>query len=51
MWRVFYRVFIPILGVSFLFTQENFWGERLGFPFHFSGDFFFRSLAFPIRVL
>ena len=51
MWRVFYRVFILILGVSFLFTQENFWGECLGFPLHFFGEFFFRSLAFPIRAL
>ena len=46
-----WRVFIPILGVSFLFTQENFLGERLGFPLHFSGEFFFRSLTFPIRAL
>ena len=36
-----FRVFIPILSFIFSFTSENFWGEQLGFPLRFSGEFFF----------
>ena len=38
-------------GFFFIRTRKNFWGERLRFPLHFSGEFLFQSLALSIRAL